>query len=425
MPDALSPWRDRRLSRMIVRCSGLQPEQRHQGFDPDGLSHRELALAFPKRMAGYNNKLSKMLLFIPHLAICLCTLTVYVTPTFGDLAGNKDQEKKLSQTPTVRDTLSSGVVRDNILRRVNTSPYRCRDMEQIVKKVPKNIQDSIFVKPAAYINALVQLLIANQDDEFLKVKNIHDWIADNIAYDVSSYVTGNLPDHNYIQTLTKKASVCAGYASLFQEMCSIAHIECTTINGYARGYGFDVFEDEDPFESNHDWNAVNINHCWYLVDVTWDAGHFDGEKFTKTYSTTHLFLKPEKMIYTHIPTDDNWQLLTEPLNKSEIVSWPCYRGEYFQYGLEVIPGLKKVTGVQDETSIRFNVPEAVYIVGVLIDEKGKKHKNMTFVQKNLAEVQLLIRFPHPGRFRLRLFSGREEYGMYEWVAEFGFIVSDW
>jgi hypothetical protein len=365
-----------------------------------------------------------MLLFIPHLAICLCTLTAYVTLTFGDLSANKEQEKRLSQKPMVKDTLSSSLVEDNTLRRVNTSLYRCRNMEQIIKDAPKNIQDSIFIKPAAYINALVQFLIANEDDEFLKVKNIHDWIADNIAYDVSSYVTGNLPDPSYIQTLRKKASICAGYASLFQKMCDIARIECASISGYARGYGFDVFKDEDPFESNHDWNAVNINDCWYLVDVTWDAGYFDGKKFIKTYSARYLFPEPDKMIYTHVPTDDKWQLLAEPLNKSEIVSWPCYRGEYFQYELEVIPGLKKVTTVEDETSIKFNVQEAVYIDAILIDEKGKKHENMTFIQKNLAEVQLFIRFPHPGRFRLRLFSSWEEYGIYEWVAEFGFIVSD-
>ena len=365
-----------------------------------------------------------MLLFISHLAIFLCALTAYVTPAFGDLARNKEQEKKLSQKPIVKDTSTSIVAGNSALRRVNTSPYRCRDMEQIVKKVPKNIQDSIFVEPAGYINALVQFLIVNEDDEFSKVKNIHDWIANNIAYDVSSYVTGNLPDPSYIQTLTRKASVCAGYASLFQKMCDIAHIECTTISGYARGYGFDVFKDEDPFKYNHDWNAVYINDCWYLIDVTWDAGYFDGKGFNKIYSTNYLFLESEKMIYTHIPMDDKWQLLAEPVNKSEIVSSPCYRGEYFQYELEVIPGLKKVTTVEDETSIRFNAPEPVHINGILIDEKGKEHENMTFVRKNLAEVQLLIRFPHRGRFRLRLFSSCEEYGIYEWVAEFGFIVSD-
>lgn len=377
-----------------------------------------------QKMCPYNNKLSKSLSFILNLAICFCALTVCATSTFGDLAGNEEQKKRLSQKPIVKDTSTSIIAGDNTLRRVNTSLYRCRDMERIIKIVPKTIQDSIFIEPAAYINALVQFLIDNEDDEFLKVKNIHDWIADNIAYDVASYVTRNLPDQSYIQTLTKKASICAGYASLFQKMCDIARIECASISGYARGYRFDVFKDEEPFESNHDWNAVNINDCWYLVDVTWDAGYFDGEKFVKTYSTKYLFLEPDKIIYTHIPGDDRWQLLTKPLNKSEIVSWPWYRGEYFQYELEVIPGLKKVTTVKGETSIRFNVPEAVYVNAILIDEKGKKHENMTSVQKNLTEVQLFIRFPHPGRFRLRLFSSWEEYGIYKWVAEFGFIVWD-
>ena len=376
------------------------------------------------KMCFHSDRLLQLLLFIPYLTICAGTLTPYVTPIFGDFASKEEQEKIQSQKPVVKDTSTPAVISDNALRRIDTYIYRSRDMEQIVKKIPANIQDSIFVEPASCINVLVQFLTANQNDEFLKVKNIHDWIADNISYDVASFLAGNLPDQGWVEILKRKTSVCAGYAGLFQKMCDIAGITCNKISGYARGYRFRLFEDENPFVSNHDWNAVYINNWWYLIDVTWDAGYFDGKSFNKIYSTEYLFLEPEKMIYTHIPMDDQWQLLDDPINKSEIVLLPKYEGRYFEYDLNVIPGLKKVNTVADQTSIRFKVPEYVDISAVLFDEAGREYENMTFVQKNSNEMQLLIKFPFPGKFKLELFNKCNSEIMYWDCAEFGYIASD-
>lgn len=383
-------------------------------------------MALSMKMCLYNFKLLKPLLCIFYFFICSYTFTTYaqVSGTFGDLASKEEQGKIQSQKPIVKDTSTPTVISENTLRRVDTYIYRCRDMEQIVKKIPANIQDSIFVEPASHINALVQFLTVNQDDQFLKVKNIHDWIADNISYDAAFFLAGNIPDQGWVEVLKRKTSVCAGYAGLFQKMCDIAGITCNRINGYARGYRFEVFEDENPFESNHDWNAVYINDYWYLMDITWDAGYFDGKSFNKIYSTDYLFLEPEKMIYTHIPMDEEWQLLRDPKDKSEIVLLPKYEGRYFEYDLDVIPGLKKVNTAADEASIRFNVPEYVEISAVLFDETGRGYENMTFVQKNSNEVQLLIRFPFPGKFKLELFNKCNSESMYWDCAEFGYIASD-
>jgi len=41
------------------------------------------------------------------------------------------------------------------------------------------------------------------------------------------------------------------------------------IQGYSKGSGYSVFK---PPVSNHEWNAVEINGKWCLIDTTWDTG---------------------------------------------------------------------------------------------------------------------------------------------------------
>ena len=121
----------------------------------------------------------------------------------------------------------------------DTSKYRTQSIDPIVKKVPGNIKRNIFSDPVNYLPELVSFLIGNVEDPFLKVKVLHDWIADNITYDSASYFSGNLPEQSYINTLKNKNSVCEGYANLFLEMSRLADIRSEKISGFARGAGIE------------------------------------------------------------------------------------------------------------------------------------------------------------------------------------------
>src|SRR5690606_38378941 len=51
---------------------------------------------------------------------------------------------------------------------------------------------------------------------------IYLWVTGNISYDATSYFSNVFPDQNGESVFKTGLAVCAGYASLFSEMCKIA-----------------------------------------------------------------------------------------------------------------------------------------------------------------------------------------------------------
>ena len=74
------------------------------------------------------------------------------------------------------------------------------------------------------------------------------------------------------------------------------------IVGYAKGSGYSIFT---PPESNHEWNAVEINGKWCLIDTTWAAG---------TTSEYYLCTPPECFVRDHLPySNESLQFLKSPI----------------------------------------------------------------------------------------------------------------
>ena len=171
--------------------------------------------------------------------------------------------------------------------------YRTNVIDPRVRKVPEHIAQGLYNVPDAFIEPLVKFLVAQTDDPFLKVKILHDWIADNVRYDVESFLANRrLPDAGSVETvLRSRMSVCEGYSNVFNRMAKIAGFQSEKITGYGRGFGYLPSSVEEPGRSNHAWNAVKIENRWYLLDITWDAGSVKERNWEKRYSTAFLFLR--------------------------------------------------------------------------------------------------------------------------------------
>lgn len=65
--------------------------------------------------------------------------------------------------------------------------YRTGKIDPRVRDVPAEIQSGVLSDPERYVEPLARHLTRGYSDELLKVKVLHDWVADNIAYDVKSY----------------------------------------------------------------------------------------------------------------------------------------------------------------------------------------------------------------------------------------------
>ncbi len=110
--------------------------------------------------------------------------------------------------------------------------------------------------------------IENQKDTILedvsgsdyeKIKQVHDWLVDNIEYDD----TYNLPNNrNIYGGLINNKTVCEGYAKTFKYLLDELDIPCILVAGTAKN--------SDGKEENHMWNYVELLGTWYSFDVTWD-----------------------------------------------------------------------------------------------------------------------------------------------------------
>ena len=305
--------------------------------------------------------------------------------------------------------------------------YRTGKPEPRIAQVPAEIQRTIFTQPEATIEPLVRWLVGDVRDDFLKVKVVHDWIADNIDYDAENYLSGGSPEPSWQATLTRRKAFCQGYSQLLEKMCRLAGIDCEVVPGYGRGFGFQIGQVERVEKSNHAWNAVKILGRWYQVDVCWDAGHLEGRSYHKQYDTCYLFPEPRHFLHTHFPTGAKWQLLDKPLSPAEFASLPLLEGRFFANGLRLTTHLRRLEPVGESVQFSVAVPENTVVMAIL-SESGKdasdKWKGRTLVRRTRNEANILVTFPQAGSWGVRLLTKpRQDEGSYWQAAVLEFAAS--
>jgi len=305
------------------------------------------------------------------------------------------------------------------------SRYRTNTIDTRVRRVPSDVQEALARVPERYVGPLTESLLSGVDDPFLKTKILHDWIAENIDYDVYSYLSGNTASSSWENTLRRGKGVCHGYAELMKTLCTEAGIPCERISGYGRGFGFRPGTAEDLDRVNHAWNAVYLDGRWYPVDVTWDAGHVHGSTYQKRYSTAYLFLDPQLFIHTHLPAEAKWQLLSPPRSRQQFANLPYLNGRFFEYRLQLLTGLRSVNRMRKSVEFAIGVHPNVRITTTLADEEGNKLPGRTLVQHDGGRATVLATFPGPGRWLVHLHAKQhDDPGSYWRAGSFVFDASE-
>lgn len=132
------------------------------------------------------------------------------------------------------------------------------------------------------------------DDEYEKVRAVHDWVAENIYYDFDALASGNYDNLDAKNVLKTKKGVCEGYANLMAALLRSVDIPCRVQNGYALGIGTDKewnSSNTNTSESNHAWNEVYADGRWIIIDATWDSQnkYKDGKYITGNFITEVYF----------------------------------------------------------------------------------------------------------------------------------------
>lgn len=288
-------------------------------------------------------------------------------------------------------------------------PLCAASMNGKVRSINKEIAEKVFVQPEEYLPSVVQALTSGISGTAERVKVLHDWICDNIAYDTDIFKKNNsIKKQDYITVLKKKKAVCAGYTNLMNEMCRLAGIESIGITGYSKGFGY-TGSIKKGQKTDHAWNAVKIGNRWQLIDVTWDAGFCDWEHFVKHYSTDWLYLTPEQFIFSHLPEDEQYQYLKEPISIKEFVEQPYVTGKFFMNGLAFAKEMPCYSNeIEECASWDFLVKDSNTLVNAdLLATAGNFIANSCWADRISGKVTISYDVPDSGGYKAILTSRRK------------------
>lgn len=109
------------------------------------------------------------------------------------------------------------------------------------------------------VNSLIEKLVKTSDEDYDKIKAIHDYIIDNTKYDTNN--DKKIKSYNAYGTLFNHLATCNGYTDLMAIFLSKM--------GYDN-YKIATTHKTENNNEGHVWNAVKINDEWLHLDLTWD-----------------------------------------------------------------------------------------------------------------------------------------------------------
>jgi transglutaminase/protease-like cytokinesis protein 3 len=258
------------------------------------------------------------------------------------------------------------------------------------------------------ITSVGRWIADHEHDPRMRVKALHDWVADRVAYDGPSYMAHRIPwaDGDAQSVFRTRVGVCAGYAQLLAALGKVTGDEILYIVGDSRS------EDAPMEGESHAWNAAKIDGQWTLIDVTWDAGHLEGGVFAKRYRTDYLFTPPQLFGVTHFPDLAKWQLLETPLSRAEFFRRPVLAPAFFTHRLDLVTPDRSQVAAGAAVDVRVSNPENAWL---LVDYHPKGGGRAT---KCAGDQHTAMRcsFAAAGTYDVDLYVNDQQFGTYAYAG---------
>jgi len=255
------------------------------------------------------------------------------------------------------------------------------------------------------IESVALYIVEHEPDPVQRMKALHDYVADRVAYDVPAYRTHVYPPQDAKSVFERRTAVCAGSAALLAELGRAAGIEIVVVVGDAR-------DSDGLFDGNgHAWNAFNLADRWYLADPTWDAGSVDGDTFTKEYESSYFMTPPEVFASSHMPDDPKWQLLATPLSQGDFIRQPHLKPTLAALGVRLLEPQRAQSTAQvgEALTLRFDNPHGFEIVGSVRALAGDS--SIARCDNEADRSSMSCTLPAAGRHQVVLFGpGGEHLG---------------
>ena len=295
--------------------------------------------------------------------------------------------------------------------------------------IEKQIDAHVLATPEEQTESVEKLsvyLTSRWEGDRNKAYAIFRWLSFNVAYDVDGFFgRTERKTCDSASVLRHRTSVCAGYANLFDALGKAAGLQVHTINGYAKGYGFEP--GQQIKDTNHAWNGVQVNGEWFICEPTWGAGYLGADlMFHRSPDVSMFLMDPEYAICSHYPSDEQWQLLEKPISKEEFEKLVVPSGRIHQMGVEILSHKESMYEIDDVDHIEmmFYSPSLKMLRGDLKDFSGREYEGRRWTQIlpcGVNQVKLKAQFPAPGKYKLNLYV-RDEVTHTKWHSGIEYII---
>lgn len=276
---------------------------------------------------------------------------------------------------------------------------------------PATLHPLVAALPAtaeASIADVGRYIAEREPDHRRRVKALHDYVADRIAYDAEAYRTRQMPPQDAETVFRTRMGVCAGYANLLAALGDAAGEEIVVVVGDARTRGSDLTGE------GHAWNAAHLDGAWTLIDATWDAGGLVNGAFEKGYRTEYLFAPPAVFGVTHFPDEARWQLRSPELSRGEFFRQPMMRAEFYAAGLELVAPDRPQVSVAGSFEAVVRNPSGQHF---LARARGAAGGEAECRVETGATATIRCDLP-AGEYQVELYAAPEEFGSYPLVGSF-------
>ena len=282
----------------------------------------------------------------------------------------------------------------------------------------KTIDD--YVKKVGSLDTLnmgtISYILTRQfPDKIDKARAIFDWIAYNINFDLRAAKSEDDKNNNSTTVLKRRLATSVGYATLFQDMCSVANIRCLTIDGYFKRSMEDI--DDKPDVPNYMWDVIQLGEVsqdWYYIDPTAGSGYINDKKtiYTKSFNGNYFFADKNIFNNQHFPDNIAWILGSGYSKKNDFYALPIVKDAAYDFKIsgfqpatahvkaktgKVVPFKIGVSGTEQITSVALAIGEA----------KGKKIKPMNYTTAG-GYVEFSYKFDDGDTYPVTiLFNGKE------------------
>ncbi|GAB5576826.1 kyphoscoliosis peptidase [Prionailurus iriomotensis] len=264
------------------------------------------------------------------------------------------------------------------------------------------------------LDELVSDLLQEAHSDLERVRVIWIWICHHIEYDIEAAQEKDRQAFKPTDILRTQKTNCDGYAGLFEKMCRIAGVQCMTVPGYSKGFGYQTGQSFSG-EFDHAWNAVYLEGRWHLLDSTWGSGLVDSatSKFTFLYNEFYFLTHPALFIEDHFPDNKNWQLLKPPQSLKQFENNMYHKSEFYNKGmLSAHPETSVIKTVNGKATVTVESCAPTLFMFML---NGKQEHGLLSLRKN--GMKLDIYPPTVGTHKLQIFA-KGKSDIYSSVLEY-------